>query len=208
MVEINHPSNEEVKAYNDRWDKNNDNVIREHTINRLFQELAPDNTEIELIMLKCTVLNSLYSTNIFNINPVAEHINDLAIDERLEAWDVDLVNDIARVNINGKDRNLYSFATKYCSHHNFNDYPIYDEYVAKVLLHFQRKDKFYWSKFRAKDLRNYAIFKDVLQKFISFYGLEFDNPDEKLIQLDRYLWQVGKEKFPKKYKKKSEKKWV
>jgi hypothetical protein len=46
----------------------------------------------------------------------------------------------------------------------------------------------------------------VLQKFISFYGLEFDNPDEKLIQLDRYLWQVGKEKFPKKYKKKSEKK--
>ena len=53
------------------------------------------------------------------------------------------MNDIARVNINGKDRNLYSFATKYCSHHNFNDYPIYDEYVAKVLLHFQRKDKFY-----------------------------------------------------------------
>jgi len=85
MVEINTPSNEEVKDYNDKWDTNNDNVIREHTINRLFKDLAPDNTDIELIMLKCTVLNSLYSTNIFNINPVAEHINNLDIDERLEA---------------------------------------------------------------------------------------------------------------------------
>ena len=34
-----------------------------------------------------------------------------------------------RYNINGKKKNLYSFASKYCSHHNPEAYPIYDSYV-------------------------------------------------------------------------------
>jgi hypothetical protein len=36
----------------------------------------------------------------------------LNIDERLKAGDEMFVNDIARITINGKEKNFYSFATK------------------------------------------------------------------------------------------------
>jgi hypothetical protein len=54
--------------------------------------------------------------------PLAKHIIDLDIDERLAAGDVTLVNEIARVDMdNGTVKNFYSFATKYCSHHKLNN---------------------------------------------------------------------------------------
>ena len=207
MLEIITPSNEEVKKYNDGRETLEDNVLQERTINKLFKEMAPNNTNLEDIMLKCSVLNDFYSTNIFDVKPVARHIKELNIDERLKSWDPSLVNDIARVTMNWKERILYSFASKYCSHHNFKEYPIFDDYVAKVLLYFQKKDKFYESKFNARDLRDYAKFKDILLKFISFYKLEFNELDSRLKDLDRYLRQLGKNSFPRQYqkKKKSEK---
>ena len=168
--------------------------------------MVPNNTNLEDIMIKCSVLNDFYSTNIYDIKPVAKHIKELNIDERLKAWDPKLVNDIAKVNMNGKDRNLYSFATKYCSHHNFKEYPIYDDYVAKVLLYFQKKDKFYENWFKWIDLKDYSKFKSILLSFISFYNLEFNELDSRLKDLDRYLWLLGKATFPKKFKKKSDKK--
>lgn len=42
-----------------------------------------------------------------------------------------LVPDMQKVEINGVVKNFYSFATKYCSHHNPLDYTIYDSYVDK-----------------------------------------------------------------------------
>ena len=42
----------------------------------------------------------------------------------------------------GKQKNFYSFATKYCSHHRPYDYAIYDSYVDKVLRHFRNVDGF------------------------------------------------------------------
>ena len=85
MVEINTPSNEEVKKYNDCRETLEDNVLQERTINKLFEEMAPNNTNLEDIMLKCSVLNDFYSTNIFDVKPVAKHIKDLNIDERLKS---------------------------------------------------------------------------------------------------------------------------
>ena len=72
--------------------------------------------------------------------PVAKHILSLGIDARLKAGDVTLVNDIKQITINGTQRNFYSFASKYCSHHNPLDYPIYDSYVDAVLQYFRNQD--------------------------------------------------------------------
>ena len=94
----------------------------------------PKNTDITDILLKVSTLNDFYSTNIFSVYPVAKHILSLGIDARLKAGDVTLVNDIKQIAINGTERNFYSFASKYCSHHNPLDYPIYDSYVDVVLL--------------------------------------------------------------------------
>lgn len=65
----------------------------------------------------------------------------LSIDERLMAGDVTLVSDIQKVVINGVEKNFYSFATKYCSHHRPLDFPIYDSYLDKVLCFFRNRDK-------------------------------------------------------------------
>jgi hypothetical protein len=118
---------------------------------------------------------------------------ELKIDDRLKDWDPTLVNDIATVTISWKEKNFYSFASKYCSHHNDEDFPIYDNYVDKILVYFQKRDKFY--KFKHTDLKNYKIFKNVLLEFIKYYNL-----DCWLKLLDRYLRQLGKQYFPRKYK--------
>lgn len=116
-------------------------------MDKLFFKLCPKNTDITDILLKVFTLNVFYSTNIFSVYPVAKHILSLGIDARLKAGDVTLVNDIKQITINGTERNFYSFASKYCNHHNPLDYPIYDSYVDVVLRYFRNRDRFtsFWT---------------------------------------------------------------
>ena len=172
-------------------------AFRRRVLDKLFFELCPKTMNITDVLLKVSALNDFYSTNIVSVYPVAKHILSLKIDARLKAGDVTLVNDIKRIAINGKKRSFYSFASKYCSHHNPLDYPIYDSYVDTVLKYFKKRDRF--ASFAANDLKDYIHFKRVLIDFRRFYGLEEYN----LKQLDKYLWLLGKKYFPKNYGKKS-----
>lgn len=193
MIEIPTPCKEEVNKYLNLWDSLENYVLQESSLNKLFFDTYPYNNDINDILIKASSLNDFYSTNIFSIFPVAKHILKLNIDERLKIGDVSLVNDIAVININGKDKNFYSFATKYCSHHFPTLFPIYDNYVARILMYFSKKDGFY--KFKSEDLKDYEKFKKILIEFKKFYELD----DYNLKDIDRYLWQLGKEYFPKKY---------
>lgn len=169
-------------------------VLQEESLNKLFFKTYPENKDISDILIKASSLNDFYSNNIFSIFPVAKNTLSLNIDERLKLGDDTLVNEIALVEYNdGKVENFYSFATKYCSHHYPNEYPIFDSYVEKVIMHFKRKDKF--SKFTSKDLREYPRFKEIVEEFRWYYNLE----QFGLKDIDRYIWQLGKEYFPKKY---------
>lgn len=190
------PSESVVEEYLAKWDTLENYQLQESALNKLFFELCPENKEIEDVLLKASTLNDFYSTNIFSIYPVAKHICDLNIDERLKNGDVTLVGDIQKIVIGKIVKNFYSFATKYCSHHNALDYPIYDSYVDEVLRHFRKRDQFF--DFSDVDLKNYEKFKSILIEFRKFYGLEKYN----LKQIDQYIWQLGKIYFPKNYKKK------
>ena len=55
-----------------------------------------------------------------------------------------------------------------------------------------------FSKFKNSDLKNYVKFKSILCDFQNFYGLQRYSFKE----LDKFLWQFGKEYFPKNYNKK------
>jgi len=188
------PSSIEVKKYLKSWDKLEKYKLQEDALDKLFLELVPKNEDISDILLKVATLNDFYSTNIFSVHPLAKHILSLKIDERLRQGDLTLVKDIQKVNYRGVTKNFYSFATKYCSHHNPIEYPIYDSYVEKVLKYFRKKDKF--ADFKNADLKDYQHFKQILLTFRSYYGLEKFNIKE----IDQYLWQLGKEYFPKEYK--------
>ena len=195
MIEIPRPNKKIIQEYLIKWDNLEDHYIwQESSLDKLFHETYKSNKDLNEILIKCSCLNDFYSTNIFLIYPVAKNIYDLNIDERLNKGDSSLVNDIAHVTINGVEKTFYSFASKYCSHHNSINFPIYDYFVDKMLWYFQKKDKF--SNFSKEDLKDYVKFRNILMDFKKNYDIDEYN----LRDIDKYLWIAGKEYFPKKYK--------
>ena len=188
------PNLVEVKRYLEKWQTLENYRLQEDALNKLFVELCPKNDNISDILLKVAALNDFYSTNIFSVFSVAQRIIELDVDKRLDEEDVNLLNEIQKVIISDKEKHFYSFASKYCSHHRPESYPIYDSYVDQVLRYFRNRDKFY--KFKNGDLKEYSVFKRVLAEFQKFYDLQ----QFSLKEIDRYLWLFGKEYFPKKYK--------
>ena len=193
-IKVPRPSVGEIKKYLKRWNSLENYTLQEKSLKKLFSKTYPHNVKIEDVLIKVCSLNDFYSTHILSPFTIAQHIVSLKIDKSLLKEDLILVNKIAEVKMNdGITRNFYSFATKYCSHHKPKTYPIYDYYVEKILMHFKRKDSF--SDFIKDDIRQYPRYRDIIIEFRNFYGLE----EYSLKQIDKYLWQLGKEYFPKTY---------
>lgn len=197
------PTKEEVNKWLNEWDSLEDYRIQEEAINDLFQKTYPSCTDLKSVIIKCSVLNDFYSTNIFKVFPVAKHITEIDdIDAKLKEGDLSLVDEIARVTLGKEDKKkekyLYSFATKFCSHHNESAYPIYDSYVDTMLRFFRNQKRI---QFQNDDLKTYGKFKGALEQFKASFGLE----DYTLKQIDKYLWQAGKTYMPKEYKPKPKK---
>lgn len=193
-VDIESPNREAVLRYNQAWNSLEGYTAQESALNKLFREFCPENKQLDDVLLKVTALNAFYSTNIFSIYAVAKHILSLDIDNRLYKGDISLVSDIAsghgvKGSRNGKEKYFYSFATKYCSHHQPELFPIFDSYVEKLLIHLRDKDQF--TDFCQNDLRNSSKYKDIILALCDFYSID----DFTLKEIDRYLWQYGKEKF-------------
>jgi hypothetical protein len=164
------------------------NAKPENAIRILFEKF-PDNKSYEGVLLKSIVINALYYTQIRAIVPVAEHILALDVDDDIRHGRPEVVDRIARVTISGKERNNYSFATKYCSFHRPDAYPIYDKYVDRLLTEYQKQDDF--AQYYRAELKNYGRFKQILDAYRHFYGLN----DVSLKHLDNFLWGYGKKLF-------------
>ncbi|WP_298903598.1 hypothetical protein [uncultured Psychroserpens sp.] len=189
------PSASEIEKYIQKWHSLDNYALQERSLNKLFIKTYPLNNDLDNVLIKVCSLNDFYSTNIFSPFKVAKHIVSLKIDERLKRKDLSLVNDIALVKMKqNKEINFYSFATKYCSHHDPLTYPIYDSYVDKLLMALKRLDKF--SDFRKVDLKNYKEYNRILTDFQNRYSLH----KYTLKDIDKYLWQAGKEHFGGNYK--------
>ena len=194
-IEVPRPSVEEVTYYLKRWDSLENYHLQERALDKLFHDLCPENKTIEDILLKAATLNDFYSTNIYSIYPVAKHILELDIDSRLAEGRVDLVDEIQKVVVGGREMHFYSFASKYCSHHNEKDFPIYDSYVDEVLRYFRDRSGDSFARFHNVELKVYPRFKDLLLAFRAYYGLE----EFSLKEVDKYIWQLGKKYFTKTY---------
>ena len=188
MVEIPTPCKEEVEKYLKKWDEDETISLHSNTLKLLFEDLLPQNKKKEHIIIKINTLNDFYSAGVLykEIIPLTEHIWELDIDEKLKDGDPTLVDKIMNV----KDvRKVYSFATKYCSHHNPEKYPIIDSYVKKVLKHFRDENPSF--NFKNNELDNYQDFIEILEKFKN----EYDLNEYGFKELDIYLWQLGKDYF-------------
>lgn len=163
---------------------------QEEVVEDLFSKY-PHNKDLKSVLLKVCVLDAFYSTNVrmWGINAMAKHILSLNIDTALQNGDISIVEKIANFTTpKGKNR-LYSFASKYCFHHNQKNFVIFDSFTQKSLLHFQKQDKFCTLKFSQKNSQDYNILVKVIDEIKTFYGLDtFSNR-----QIDHMLWVYGKE---------------
>lgn len=192
-LRLERPNPELIAEYLRKWDKLENYKLQEASLSLLFKELCPENFNIKHVLLKVSVLNDFYSTNIFDTFTVAKHILDNRIDTHLNNDNYGIVNTIAAIPIKGKTRNFYSFASKYCSHHKPEVFPIYDSFVDKMLLHYRTSDRF--DEFEQGDLKKYGQFIEIIKKFKQHYELEAFS----LREIDIFLWLAGKEFFPKTY---------
>jgi len=152
------------------------------TVDAMFKicQQYPNNNNLEEVLIKCAVIDNYSSTNVFDLYKMADHIVGKHIDKRLKDGDYSLVDEIAKVEIGGKKRTFYSFASKYCHYHNPKKFAIYDSYVAKVLCYFLDK--------KEDELRDYNTFMATLNDFSQRYNLKKYKYDD----LDKYLWRLGR----------------
>ncbi len=179
-----------VRQYVRKFDDGRDGLIDKALLD-LFRAF-PENTRFEHILFKVLGLNALDSTGVVEVNPAARHILSLGIDARLAFCDPELVDEIALTPVKaGKSKRFYAFATKYCSWHVPEGYPIFDDVVARLIVEYQRIDQFadfFWQNEIARD---YLKFKRTVEAFRDHYGLmEFS-----FKELDKFLWRYSKEYF-------------
>lgn len=191
----------------------------------VFAKLEQENLQ-QVVLLKVSVLDSFYSTNLakFGIYEVAKHIAELESQKQIHQkihnatphnYDElkDIIEQIAKCKgKDNKEKIFYSFATKYCFHHNQNAFRIYDSFVREVLVLFNNGKKnntnfanipselvgtnFFGAKLtnkELKDYKNYDTFLQVIDRFAEFYGLKNENTRD----LDHFLWILGKENSKK-----------
>ena len=184
-----------VDQWLNTWNTQSGYVEQESALRVLFTQLCPKNDNLDHVLIKVCTLNDFYSTNIYKVFDVAQVIQSMAKDldnafasNQRKACLADTLDDKVK---NKTDRAIYSFASKYFSHHNPDIYPIYDSYVDKLLRFYRDTDKLL--DFKDNDLKKYSSFCDVIDDFKKAYGLEKYTAKE----IDKFLWQVGKKTFPK-----------
>lgn len=185
------PSPTEVQKYLALWHAGNNKNLDD--AQRTLFRAMPSNTDVGQVAVKVAALNGIYATNILAVVQVATHIAQLRIDARLAEATVDhgLIQDIATVEIGGKRRRNYSFATKYCAFHRQDLYPIYDSLVGGVLNTLLKQGETFDSFVPGEHWRtDYSIWCRSITKFRTHYGLD----SFSIRDIDKYLWMLAKER--------------
>ena len=186
------PTKFEVKKYLAIWDKEPNFYKPEAALIRLFKDYRP-NRNISTILDKVYALNDAFGTAIFWQIPIAEHIEKQEIDEGLYAGDLSVVDNIkvghGIKTSGGRERKFYSFATKYCSFHNLEKYPMFDSNVKRALICFKKNCKRF--TFNNEDLIKYNKFVGIIENFNEVFDLSSSFRD-----VDKYLYLVGRKLNP------------
>jgi len=185
--ELREPTAGLVRAACKQFDE--ENAVIEQALKDLFSQY-PRNDNLPHVLLKVVALDRLYATKIFTVEDVAKHIHKLKeVDSALVKGSPDVVDKIIKFTITatGKQRNLWSFATKYSSWHNQAAYPIWDSNVCTYLWCL-RGTPFARSLGSHPDLWDYyEQFVKTMAAFRDFYRLG----SFTFKQIDKFLWLEG-----------------
>ena len=172
-----------VKKYLDKWYTYRDSKMleQEYALSTLFQHFYQNNN-LQNVLVKVSCLNDFYSTNIRDTYSVAKVIYQLNIDRRLQNGDLTLVDDIvSAIEKNCKSgRREYSFASKYCSFHCPDVYPIFDSRNEEILREYRKDINI--SPFTLR--KSYKEYVKIINKYREIFGLECFSYKE----IDRFNW--------------------
>ncbi len=118
---------------------------------------------------------------------VATHITNVKnIDVRIQSGDATVVHDIANVFHKSKNKNVnhFSFATKYCSFHQPQKFPIYDSFVFKCFYQLSKRGYFPETFMKKVITTNYAVFRNFYDEFMT----KQPALPQDYKEVDRYLW--------------------
>lgn len=179
------PTSELIEKYNKKWFSLDKYPEQENILTDVFKN--KNNQDFKIVLYKTIFLNEFYSTHLDSAVGMARYIVNLNINEKLNNNDISLVEDIALTP--NEMRNAYSFASKYCSWHNPDVYPILDSYAKGVLYRMNKKFRFMPQFTQNNISSSYIFYCDVYENFIRHFNLE----NYTLKQIDRFLWLFGKE---------------
>ena len=181
---------EEFKNCIEEFNQDEQTIDYDNAVTKTFLIASYNNQEFDNVLIKVTVLDRLYYTNLFYIYEIAKHIKDNAdkLDELISNADIraiELIRHGHGIKSKNKEKDLYSFATKYCHWSNPNHkYPIFDNKVEIALKYMRDKNQIQF--FSNDDLRDYEKFKKIIDEVRE----KVNNISYK--EIDKGLWQMGK----------------
>jgi hypothetical protein len=188
------PTEALVKAACEEFDREDWDI--EKALTDLFSQY-PDNRNRPHVLLKVVALNALYSTQIrlysYEIPDVMDvtghiHRNGQEIDQALADGRPEAVDTIASISVSGKkDRRYFSFATKYCSWHRPEFYPIYDSRVDRYISCLKTEPPFAEFFNTGEEHWRYAEFRGLISTFRDHYALGSFTFKE----IDKFLYLYG-----------------
>ena len=157
-------------------------LLDEEALGRLLK-LFPENTNLSEVRLKVAGFNELYRAGLQSkhIEKIARHIASTAnFDALLQQGSPDAAGCI----IDCKDvRHYFSFASKYCSWHNPDAYPIYSSEVDECLWRY--RGQYTFTRYR-RSAYDYKEFLRIMTAFRNYYHLASGFKD-----LDKFLLAHG-----------------
>lgn len=148
--------------------------IANNTLSEYFKS-NPVNDSKKIILIKVLIIDSLYKTNLKDQISVAENIASIKnLDKLLKEGNREAVEKVS----NWQNKNLLSFASKFCHFHNKEKYPIYDKYVIIALKNLLKN----W-----KDDRTFINFLNGINNF----RIENSIKNVPYEDLDKFLWMYG-----------------
>ena len=146
------------------------------------------NSSLKSVLPKVIIINSFYSTQIYDTEKVTKRTLTIDADSRLAAGDLTLIDDIrhghgVKTKKTGKEIDFYSFATKYAALHEPTKFPIFDGLVMRLVTALNKKLKF-CPGFSQTDLRDYQRYVSVIDALMAFSRLE----SYKYKRFDQGLW--------------------
>lgn len=200
-----------IKYFNGKYKKIEDSLTW------VFNEYKK-NSNINEVLIKVTTLNSLYGAGLRNskdencdkkktidVVTMASHIVSMnkKIDELLYSKDENESFKAYKIIESGFDTNEYKkcyvFASKYCSWHNNDVFPIMDSRVKKELYKFiiSKNNEFNGDESKGRNIGSsgfyeYELFRSTCIEFRNHVN-NFINPPKEytLKDLDKFLWVYG-----------------